>query len=237
MSKQCIGLLPCITLLFTSGCFVDVTGSGEISTRDVDIDDIRAVEVCCGLDVEIYESTTPSLVLTGDDNIIDEVLVNDSGGTLRLRLPTNLTFRPTRSIKASIGTAAIDKIDASGGSDIVARGVPQGSRVELDGSEGSSFEFTDIETMSLEIDLSGGSDAELSGTAADQTVELSGGSVYRGYELAGDIVTVEASGGSRAEVSASMALDVDASGGSTVRHDGEPTIKKSLSGGSAVSPR
>jgi len=238
MNKQLLGLMSCVALLATSGCVVvDVSGSGYIDTREVEVSEFRAIDVCCGFDVDVYESEAPSLVITGDDNIIEDIIVTETDGTLKLELPREMTFRPSRRVDVSIGTAALDGVDASGGADVTVRGVPQGDAVVLDLSGGSSIEFTDVVTASLNADLSGGSDAELSGMATDQVIRLSGGSIFRGYELSGDAASVDASGGSRAQVAASTTLDVDASGGSSVRYDGEPMIDESISGGSSVSAR
>jgi hypothetical protein len=79
-------------------------------------------------------------------------------------------------------------------------------------------------TKALDLDVSGGSHATLTGSAGDVTINASGGSEA---DLSGFSVVdanVEASGGSEVTVNASGRLDADASGGSDIYYLGSPTL-------------
>jgi hypothetical protein len=109
----------------------------------------------------------------------------------------------------------------------------------LDLSGGSHGTVTGFEsTSALVLDLSGGSHAVLTGSAGDVTIDASGGSEadLSGFSVAD--ASVESSGGSEVTVNASGRLDVDASGGSRVYYLGSPTLGTiEQSGGSTVAPR
>lgn len=88
------------------------------------------------------------------------------------------------------------------------------------------------------LELSGGSRATVSGSGDELTVDASGGS---GADLASFTVVnanVDASGGSQVTVNVSGTLNVDASGGSQVYYLGDPTLGAiGTSGGAQVRSR
>jgi hypothetical protein len=88
------------------------------------------------------------------------------------------------------------------------------------------------------LELSGGSQVTVSGSGDDLTVDASGGS---GADLSSFPVVnanVDASGGSQVTVNASGTLNVDASGGSQVYYLGDPTLGNiDTSGGAQVRSR
>lgn len=115
--------------------------------------------------------------------------------------------------------------------------MPELAGLELSG--GSNGTVTGFEsTKALDLDVSGGSHATLTGSAGDVTINASGGSKA---DLSGFSVVdanVEASGGSEVTVNASGRLDANASGGSKVYYLGSPTLGTiEESGGSDVRRR
>ena len=89
-----------------------------------------------------------------------------------------------------------------------------------------------------ELEVSGGSDAMVSGTGDDITVDASGGSDADLAEFQVVNASIDASGGSQVIINASGNLNVDASGGSQIYYLGSPTLGQiDTSGGSNVDPR
>ena len=88
------------------------------------------------------------------------------------------------------------------------------------------------------LEVSGGSDAMVSGTGDDITVDASGGSDADLAEFQVVDANIDASGGSEVIINASGTLNVDASGGSQVYYLGSPSMGQiDTSGGSDVDPR
>ena len=112
--------------------------------------------------------------------------------------------------------------------------MPELTGLEMSG--GTRCTVTGFEsTKALDLDLSGGSHATLSGSAGDVTIDASGGSDADLAAFSVVDANVEASGGSEVTVNASGRLDADASGGSRVYYLGSPTLGTiDESGGSSV---
>jgi hypothetical protein len=101
--------------------------------------------------------------------------------------------------------------------------MPELTGLELSG--GCDVAATGFESSKpLDLDVSGGCDVTLTGSAGDVTIDASGGS---DADLSGFSVVdanVEASGGSEVTVNASGRLDADASGGAGIYYLGSPTL-------------
>jgi hypothetical protein len=88
------------------------------------------------------------------------------------------------------------------------------------------------------LEVSGGSEAIVSGTGDKITVDASGGSDADLASFSVVDASIDASGGSQVTINASGTLNVDASGGSQVYYLGSPTMGQiDTSGGSNVDPR
>jgi hypothetical protein len=88
------------------------------------------------------------------------------------------------------------------------------------------------------LEVSGGSDATVNGTGDEISVDASGGSDADLASFSVLNANIDASGGSDVTINASGTLNVDASGGSQVYYLGSPTMGQiETSGGSDVDPR
>jgi hypothetical protein len=205
------------------GTSVTIEGSGVITTRTIEVGANQTFNVCCALDVTVTESSTPSLTVEGDDNIVSEIVVTESNGELKLAYQDNVSVSTRHTVSVVIGTATINGLTASGASRVSVRNTPDGGTFNLTASEASNVTIVGMNTASLDADVAGASTVELDGQATSQDLIVSGASVFRGYDLTGQDVSVVASGASTAQVHASMSLTGSASGASHISYDGNPT--------------
>ena len=137
-----------------------------------------------------------------------------------------------RKMKAYVSFKNLDKLEGSGGSDIMVEGSIKVSTLSLDVSGGSDFEGK-VEANDLKVDASGGSDVKISGTVKKLDIDASGGSDFKGYELAADVCNLQASGGSDVYITVNKELSAEASGGSDVFYKGNGTVREMKSSGSS----
>jgi hypothetical protein len=69
--------------------------------------------------------------------------------------------------------------------------------------------------------------------ANDLNVDASGGSDFKGYELATDVCNLQASGGSDIYITINKELNAEASGGSDVFYKGNGIVRSMKSSGSS----
>ncbi|HEY6506230.1 MAG TPA: head GIN domain-containing protein [Chitinophagaceae bacterium] len=140
--------------------------------------------------------------------------------------------RGDRRLKAYVAFKTLDKLTASGGSDIEVEGAIKVSTLKLDISGGSDFNGK-VNANDLFVEASGGSDVGISGTVKKLEINASGGSDFSGYSLITDICDLEASGGSDVEITVNKELKAVASGSSDISYKGNAVVKDVKTSGSS----
>ncbi len=234
-------LLP--FLLIAPACSIDVdlgsdtiVGSGvertDTFTFDADIDRIDVgslVEVVVEIDPD---AASTSVELTGDDNVLDELEVEQDGESLRIGARNGVNFELETRPVAVVTITDLSEIDASGVTEVrvddlrdtdeLSIGTSGAARVEVDG---------DVET--LEVDASGASVVRHMGSATTATLDASGGSIV---EVEGPVTatTVDGSGGSTFRID-TVEVTGELSGGSRLRLTGDTReIRVETSGASLI---
>jgi len=72
----------------TVGCGFVLTGSGNLKTKEYAFSDFNRVEVSSAFEFEISRSSSYSISITADDNVIEKVQVTKEGDTLKIGLET-----------------------------------------------------------------------------------------------------------------------------------------------------
>jgi D-alanyl-D-alanine carboxypeptidase len=244
MKKVIVGIVVAVVLtvvlLAAFGVFGGVgifggviVGSGNLTTKNFNLSDFTEVAAQSGFQLELVQSSTFSVEVTADDNVMDYINVNKSGNTLKIRPQWNRSFRSATLI-AKITMPDLYEIKLSGGSGASISGFSSLHDLSVGLSGGSSV-TGDITAGDAYFNLSGGSQVNLQGTADDLDVNGSGGSQLELEAFAVNNADVNLSGGGRATVNVNGTLDVNLSGGSHVIYVGEPTsIDSNLSGDSTI---
>jgi hypothetical protein len=252
MKKAIIGIVVAViltvVLLAAFGVFGGagifggvIVGSGNPTTKDFNLSDFTEVAAHSGFQLEIVQSSTFSVEVTADDNVMDYIDVNKSGNTLKIRPQWNRRFRSATLI-AKITMPDLYEIKLSGGSGASISGFNSSHDLSV-GLSGGSNVAGDITAGDVYLSLSGGSHVNLSGSANELVATGSGGSHISLSGSAENIVIkgsggshfnlqdysvsdadINLSGGSHAYVHVNGTLNVDISGGSEVHYTGEPTL-------------
>ena len=140
-------------------------------------------------------------------------------------------------MKAYVSFKTIDRLNASGGSDVNVDGTINTSRLVVHISGGADFSGK-VDVSEMIINQSGGSDVNISGKAESININASGGSDFDGYDLITNDCTISASGGSDINITVNKVLEAEASGASDISWKGSATVKKAkASGAGSVSHR
>lgn len=199
----------------------------------------HAITVEDGIDLYLSQGDEAVAVSASETKYRDKIQTEVVNGVLKITygndkgiVRINWTTGKMK-LKAYVSFKNIDKLNASGGSDVLVDGSIKVSKLDLGLSGGSDFKGK-VDVSSLKAGASGGSDINISGTAQTIDIDVSGGSDFSGYDLAVENCKVDASGGSDVYITVNKELNVDASGGSDVRYKGTALIRdiRSSGGGS-----
>ena len=242
MNKVILGIVVAVVLtvvllavfgVLGGGGFV-IVGSGNLTTRNFDLSDFTEIEARSGFQLELVQSSTFSIEVTADDNVMDYINVGKSGNTLKIGPQWNRSFRSV-TLRAEITMPDLSEIKLSGGSRASISGFSSSHDLSV-GLSGGSRVTGDITAGDAYFKLSGGSQVNLQGTAEDLDINGSGGSQLELKAFSVNNADINLSGGGRATINVNGTLDVNLSGGSHVTYIGEPTsIDTNLSGDSTVS--
>jgi hypothetical protein len=186
--------------------------AGEKSYAFVDFD---RLEMGNALNVTVEQGSTYSINVTGDRRDIEDLVVDNINGKLRMTFKT-----PGHGYNRQYTT-------------YVKIRMPLLTGVSFSGAVTSNI--TGFTTAGdLNVDLSGASKLNVSGSTTNLQAVVSGASDLDAFNLETSTATVDASGASKIKVLVTQQLKANASGASDIRYRGTPTVTISVSGASAI---
>jgi hypothetical protein len=215
-----------------------IRGSGNVVTQEEAITGFDKVDISYSFEVDISQGDTFSVVVRADDNIVKYLQVVKLGNTLQIGLEPNHPDIRSATLQAEVTMPELAGLDLSGASHVTITGLTSAKRVLVVDASGASHLRGDIEAGNASFDLAGSSGVTLSGSAQDVTIDAAGGSEADLSAFSVVDANVEARGKSQVTVNVSGRLDVDASNGANVYYLGNPTLGTITESGKAeVRPR
>jgi hypothetical protein len=198
-----------------------------------------AIKVSGGIDLYLSQSSEQAVAISAsEDKYKAGIKTVVENGTLRIYYDGDkgLSWK-NRKMRAYVSFKTLEKLEASGASDVHVAGELATDALEMQLSGASDFKGR-VKVSSLKLELSGASDVSIEGIATVLTIESSGASDVKGYDLITDICTAKVSGASDVNITVNKELNAHASGASEVYYKGDGVIKEMhSSGASSVAKR
>jgi hypothetical protein len=224
------------TVLVLRGWPGVLIGSGNLETEEYAFTNFTKVEIGSAFEFEIKQSSSYSINVTADDNVIDYVQVYKDGQTLKIKLGGIPSLRLV-TLRASVTIPQLHGLIISGAS----RGTVYdfNSTEDLDITvSGASRVTGDITAGNVEFNISGASTIQLEGSANDMIANVSGASRLNLDAFIVNNGDVDFSGASSGTVNLNGRLDANLSGASRLWYIGEPTMGDiNTSGASTISKK
>ncbi len=208
-----------LILRFWPGVLV---GSGNLETEEYAFTDFTEVDIGSTFEFEVRQSSSYSIEITADDNVMEHIQVSKDGQTLKIRLGRVSITGPV-TLRASVTMPGLLGLTASGWSHGTVSGFASTEDLDITVS-GASGVTGNITAGNVEFDMSGGSTIQLEGSASDIDANVGGGSHLNLEDFAVDNADINFSGGSWGTVNLSGRLDANLSGASTLLYVGEPAM-------------
>jgi len=238
-------------VLYWGGWPRGLVGSGNLETEEYAFTDFTEVEISDAFDFEIKQSSSYSINVTADDNVIDYVQVSQDGQTLRIGLRTGLRIGSVTlrigpgifplpgsvTLRASVTMPQLHSLTATGASHGTVSGFSSTDDLDITVS-GASKVTGDITAGNVEFRMSGASTIQLEGSANDIDAGVSGASHLNLDDFVVNNADLNLSGASTGTVNLSGRLDANLSGASRLWYIGEPTMGDiNTSGASTLSKK
>jgi hypothetical protein len=223
-------------LLFTSCRFLGgerIRGNGNIVNVERNVGSFHSIQAGGAVEVRVRQDAANTVRIETDENLLEFLDVRTDGNTLVIETRQGYNLDPSDEIIVHASAPQFRSLDISGASKIIGGNLLTGNELEL-GASGASELNLEVRVEKLQADLSGASTLRLKGEAKQFTTEGSGSSTIKCMDLATEETTLDLSGASDAEVSATRQLNIDASGASDVKYRGNANVNQKSSGASSV---
>ncbi|MFT3702323.1 MAG: head GIN domain-containing protein [Agriterribacter sp.] len=197
------------------------------------------VSVSGSIDLYLSQGNDEAVVVSASDvKYRDRIVTEVKDGILHIYYNEKGLQWSTgdRKLKAYVSCKTINKLTASGSSDVYANGVIKGETLYIGLSGSSDFKGA-VDVQELSLNQSGSSDSKISGRSVKLKIGLSGASDVSGYELVTDYCEANTSGASDVQLTVNKELSVSASGSSDFYYRGSGVIKDVRSSGSSTVKR
>ena len=221
--------------------------------------DFDQLEVSSGIDAEVVKSDVERVVIFAPDNIMDDVLVENTDGKLHIRMKPGLriNFSNNLNVKAKIYAKDFSSIKASSSGSIDVKekftqekmGIAVSSSGSIDGDfEANDFSITasssgdysgKIWAINLNAEASSSGEIDLKGTAKQSVMQASSSGSINASELVSETATLQASSSGSIDLAVSRQLMASASssGDVTVYRKGDISVTKNESSSGSVNLR
>jgi predicted small secreted protein len=197
-----------------------IRGSGKRISESRPVSDIDRVILAGSGDVILTQGDRESLTVETDDNLMEHITTEVSGGTLTLGTKKGVNVRPTR-LRFTLTVVDLEELTVSGSGDIAAeRFDTDAIEVQVSGSGDVRVDALTADTTKVQIGGSGS--VELAGQVSEQEVTISGSGKYRGEDLRSETASVKVDGSGDATLWATGSLNARVAGSGSVRYYGDP---------------
>jgi hypothetical protein len=219
--KTMIRLLTLLTiaaLIFPAQLAAQEKGNKNVIRKSFDVEDFTKIKAGGAFDVFIEMGDRNSLEIETDENIMETVVVKVDDGELSFSIGK---FKKPTKLNAYITAMSLNKLQASGASDVKSKGIIKADMFEVIASGASDVEL-ELEVNTLRTDVSGASTVVMSGTAVNHSIDASGASDLKAAGLETRNTNADVSGASTARVNVKDELTGDVSGAGDIIYVEEP---------------
>lgn len=196
-----------------------------------------SIKVSHAIDLYLSQSDAEAVAVSASETKYrDRIKTTVENGVLKIWFDNDNDWKlwntNNKKLKAYVSFKTLEKLTASGASDVRVDGTIKSSALTINLSGASDFKGA-IEANTLTFDQSGASDATITGKAGSIKVDVSGASDFNGYDLQVETAEAEASGASDVKITVSKELSAKASGASSVSYKGAGVMKSVRSSGAS----
>lgn len=189
-----------------------IRGNGDIVTETREVGQYSELRITGSRSTIVYADEDGPIRITGDSNILDNIVSYVDGDRLVIISEENTSLNPTRRVEIEIPSTTLNAVRVSGS-----------NRIEL----------RNIDRESFSIRGSGSTAIEANGYADLLEIRMSGSSRFNAPNLVSESAAIRTSGSSKAEVNVSGKLESRSSGSSEIIVHGNPSEISNKSSGSS----
>jgi len=212
-----------------------ITGNGNIVSKQIKTSDYDKVEVSGFFDVDLVSGKEGNISLSGEENILEHVVVEVVQNTLKIYIQKGLNLRPSKGKKLLITVPfeSLDAVSLSGSGDVNTKNAIKTKQFEAR-LTGSGDVKIDVVADAVTATLTGSGDLVLKGKTQNFECNITGSGDLTAFELSSNNVVAGLSGSGNCKVYCSGNLHARVSGSGDIDYKGDPKKKDTKVSGSGT---
>ncbi len=231
--KKIFCLLLTVSLAFFATAQKTVINDANAEKRNVP--GFTGIHVSSAIDIYLTQGDEDGLAVSAaETKYRDRIKTEVKDGILTIWYDSDGLHWSTgnKKMKAYISFKNINKLTASGASDVFINGTLKAINLDLKLSGASDMKGA-LEVENMVAKISGASDMDVTGKIGSLNIDASGASDLKNYNLVVQNCDAEASGASDIKITVEKELNANASGASDIIIRGNAVIKKMNKSGSS----
>lgn len=228
-------VFPVIVLFTISKSFAQKAVIHDANAEARNIGSFTAVSISGGVDLYLSQGNEDAVAVSANEiKYRNRIKTSVENNVLKIWYDGDgLNFKSGgKKMIAYVSFKSINKLSASGASDVYINGLIKGDELTIHLSGASDLKGR-VQLNKLSINQSGASDATISGKTSIFEVEAAGASDLKGYDLETESCHAKASGASDIKITVNKELNASASGASSINYKGAGVVKELRSSGAS----
>ena len=218
-------------VLTLASCDKKITGVGDPVTEKRSMPVFTAINLAMAERIYLVQDSTYSIVLEGQQNILDEVVTLYDNGGLTFRIKDHHSLGNHTPVRVTIHAPGVTAVSVSGSGSLNVMSAWTGAELSAGLGGSGEINLNKVETAVIRVNISGsGSLKAVSGFAGQQHLTISGSGNMNLQNVKGDTVYSSISGSGDMSVWTAYLLDGTISGSGNIYYRGTPVIISHISG-------
>jgi len=211
-----------------------IKGNGVFTTEQRKSSNTKKIKIIGNFDVQVSQSTSPSVEVSADANLMDYILTYDDDGWLKIKEKDGFDIKSSSPIKILVNTTLLENLEIVGSGNIKGMNKLAGSEkleIKIAGSGDISLS---VNTPKIIAGIAGNGDISIDGETKDLKVSIAGTGDFKGENLKSENASVHISGSGDVHVFASNTLDIHIAGSGDVTYSGTPQLTQHIAGSGTI---
>jgi hypothetical protein len=183
--------------------FSVVRGDGKVITQDRNTSPFSAITVSCSADVYIRQGNSEAIKVKADEDVINQITTNVSGGVLEIDVKGNNWNVEVMEVYVTVKN--LEKVVINGSGDVKSDNTIEGIDFDVN-INGSGDVVLDLNVKSLETKINGSGDVKVSGVQGNFNMKVGGSGDFIGENLRLELCEIEVNGSGDVKLSGTANL-------------------------------
>lgn len=156
------------------------SGNGNVVTQDRNAPSFSGIVISCSADVFIKQGGSQAVKVKADENLLELITTNISGGVLEIDIDGSI--RNAKTLEVFVTVVNLEKVKINGSGNVKSEGIIKGSSCEIDVNGSGDVEL-ELDMKNLETTINGSGDVDVTGVSGEFRLKIAGSGDFTAEQL------------------------------------------------------